>query len=269
MNHEQHDHDRQKEALRQAMEEAVLLPAEDPRRVEALRQVEAAGGWARTCWADLVREQEQWRLELRDVATPGGLNASLKAIPDHVAHATHRRSWTTRYRAAAVLAAACLALAALLLVNLRSESVDFEQAAHHVARLAVEDHLKRADLSIASSERNQVASHLQPHVAFAVDVPPMEPTLSLVGGRICAFDERPIAHTRWQHDGKEHSVYQFCAADFDLPEQFMPTRIEVPAIPGQSQAYDVLIWSAGECAYVMVCEGPLPPMAGRMDAIVH
>lgn len=265
MNHEH------REQLCQAMEEVVSLPTDHPRRKAVLRQVETAGEWARTYWADLVREEEQLRLELRDVPAPQGLNQRLNAIPEQVS-AANRRHWTMRYRMAATLAAACLVLLVSLLVNLRSQRPDFEQAAQHVARLAVDDHLKQPELAIAASEPDQVASHLQPHVAFVVDVPSMDQALSLLGGRICSFDERPIAHTRWQdpaQEGKEHSIYQFCAADFDLPERFMPTRIEVPAVPGQSQAYEVLIWSAGQCAYVMVCEGPIPMEAGDAGPTVR
>lgn len=250
-----HDH---QAYLRQAMEEVVSLPADHPRRQEVLRQVEAAGEWAHTYWADLVRDDEQLRMELRHVPAPEGLNERLKTIPEQM-NATSRWQWMPRSRVAAMLAAACLVLVALLIMNLRSQPQEFEQAIQHVARLAVDDHLKRPELSVATSEPAQVASHLQPHVAFAVDVPPMDKALSLVGGRICTFDERPIAYTRWrdrEQEGKEHSVYQFCAADFDLPEQFMPMRIKVPAVPGRSQAYEALIWSAGECAYVMVCETP-------------
>lgn len=251
------------QALRQAMEKAAALPPEDPRRQEVLERVEAAGEWAREEWAELVSEAERLRLALRDVPAPEGLPQRLKAIPAQT-QATPPRAWGRRYRTAAVLAAACLLLAAGLLVNLRSQPPALEQTKLHLARLAVEDHAERPELSISSGEPEQVAHQLQPHVAFAVNVPPIDHALSLVGGRICSFEERPIAHTRWRYDGETHSLYQLAAADFDLPEQFMPIRIEVPAVPGQSQAYDVLIWSAGECAYVMVCEGPLPIMADNM-----
>ena len=261
----------QQAQLRQAMEEVVSLPTDHPRRQAVLRQIEREGKWARTDWAELVREEEQLRLELRNVAAPEGLRERLQAIPDQ-ASVAHRRHWSRHYRVAGMLAAACLVLAAILLVNLRPDSPSFEQAVQHVANLAVDDHLKRPELSITTGDPAQVASHLQPHVAFAIDVPSMDHALSLIGARICKFDERPIAHTRWrdrQREGKEHSVYQFCAADFDLPEQFIPMRIEVPAVPGRSQAYEVLIWSAGECAYVMVCEGAVPLTTGSMAANIR
>lgn len=258
----------QREQLRQAMEEAVSLPADHPRRREVLGQIEGAGDWARTYWAELLGDEEQRRLELRNVPAPEGLHERLRAIPDQV-DAAHRRHWPMQYRVAATLAAACLVLAAILAANLRSESPSFEQAVQHVANLAVDDHFQRPELSVATSDPAHVASRLQPHVTFAIDVPSMDHALSLIGGRICKFDEHPIAYTRWregERDGKKHSVYQFRAADFDLPEQFMPVRIEVPAVPGRSPAHEVLVWSAGECAYVMVCEEAVPPAGDSMAA---
>lgn len=258
----------QRNNLRRSMEEAVVLPPDDPRRAAVLREVESAGGWARTYWAELVRDQEQVRLALRDVPPPEGLAEALKPIPDQ-AQATHGRRWRRRSQAAVVLAAACLAVAAVLFVSMRGQTPEFEQAARHVVQLALDDHLEQPELSVTADEPAQVAAHLQPRVSFAVDVPPMDPALSLVGGRICTFEDRPIAYTRWRQDGAERpggseaktfSLYQFCAADFDLPERFMPVQYAVPAVPGQPQAHTVLVWSAGECAYVMVCDGAAPTL---------
>lgn len=242
------------DALRRAMEEVAVLPPGHPQREQTLRQVEAAGTWARDAWAEMLKEDEQCRLELRDVEPPVDLTQRLKAIPDQAAQSTRLR--LTRRRAVGAIAAACLLLVGLLGINLWPDEPDPERVMQDLVRLAVQDHRDRPELTVASSQPHRIESHLQGGLTFPVRVPPMEQGFSLVGGRICSFDRHPIAHTRWQEGAREHSLYQLAAADFRLSPDFTPRKLEIPATPEHPQRYEVLIWSSGHCVYVMVCERP-------------
>lgn len=244
--------------LRRAMEEVAALPPGDPQREQVLRQIEGAGEWAREAWADLLKEDEQRRLTLRHVEVPEDLTQRLKTIPDQVV-AQPSSVLRTRHRVVGVAAAACLLLVGLVGLNqVWRDQPDLDRAAQELVRLAVQDHLKRPELTLASSQPHQIESHLQGEVTFPVRVPPMnQQGFVLIGGRVCSFDDQAIAYTRWRDGRREHSLYQFAAADFRLPAEFTPRKVEVPATPEHPQNYEVLIWSSDHCAYVMVCEGQL------------
>ena len=71
-----------------AMDDAVLLPEDDPRRREVLQRLDDADPQTQRAWTDRLQESERLRLALRHVEPRGGLEHRLLRIP-----ATVRRPW--------------------------------------------------------------------------------------------------------------------------------------------------------------------------------
>ena len=248
------------ESLQQQMEQAALLPEHDPARQAVVDRVRQAGPAAHAQWASLLEQTERLRLMSQDVTTPSNLAERLRAIPGHVQARRSRRIRWPGPAAASTLAAACLLIVALAgLSLLRSAGPDFEHAASEVVRLTIHDHRQQPALSFATDNPRAVADHLQPGVHFPIRVPDMPADKALAGGRVCSFDGRPLAYTRW-HDhrlGRAHSLYQLCIHDFNLPEDFVPRRIDIPATPDHPQPLAVTLWPAGDdCAFALVEEQP-------------
>ena len=73
-----------KKDLRRSMGEAAVLSREDPQRQAIEGKIAREGGWAKQEWLDLLKEDEQMRLELQRVPSISGMEERLLAIPDEI-----------------------------------------------------------------------------------------------------------------------------------------------------------------------------------------
>ena len=233
-----------------AMDDAALLPEDDPRRRQVLRRLEDADSRIQLAWADRLREVERLRLALRHVDVPGGLEQRLMGIP-----ATVRRGWRlTRWRGAAVLAAAVITTAAIVTLLRTSSTGTIADAASRLAALAINDHAGRPILTVMTEDPREVEAQLAA-AAFAVRIPALDERYTLLGGRVCSFGTRPIVYTRWRKDDHDHSLYQVRLTDFGLPGDLLPTTVTTPPTPGNPIGHRVVIWARDVFAYALVCDG--------------
>ncbi len=236
--------------LRRAMEDAALLACDDPRRREVLARIDEAGVAAREAWSEIQKEYDRLPHSLRLVNPPAGLEERLFKIPS-----TTARSSPLSRRGAAILAAAVILSAAVSgLIWLRPPASG-PGPAERLAALAIRDHARHPVLTVRTSDRAEVESRLGSLAPFQVRVPALGARCTLVGGRLCKFGSRPLIYTRWQGDGRERSLYQVLATDFDLPQDFLPTEIITPPTPAYPSGHRVVIWADGGSVFALVCAG--------------
>jgi len=94
-----------------------------------------------------------------------------------------------------------------------------------------------------------------------VHLPKLDAGYQLVGGRVCELDGQRVIYTRWQRNGRIHSLYQLERGDFGLPETFTARRIETPAVPGEVAPHELVLWPGEDCVYARVCEDEKKPEA--------
>ncbi len=242
-----------------AMEDAVLLPEDDPRRREILQRLDDADPDIQLAWADRLRESERLRLALRHVEPRSGLEERLLRIP-----ATVRRPWwgwrPSGWRTAAVLAAALVTTASIIGLLRTSSPGTIADAASRLAALAIEDHAGHPVLTVTAAGPREVEAGLTTSAQFGVRVPALDDPYTLVGGRVCSFGSRPIVYTRWRKENHDHSLYQVRLADFGLPEDLLPTTVTTPPTPGNPIGHRVVIWAEEAFAYALVCDGGDPAL---------
>jgi len=236
--------------LRRRMEEAVLLPVDHPARQELHELASAHGERSQREWCAVQNENEQLLDELQRISAPPGLKDRLLLIPA----ATPRRSRV--WMKSMLAAAAVLAVITTVVVSivLRPGTDSFDQSIAHVASLVAADHTARPHLTVLASNPREAIENLQPNAPFRVDLTTTPGAATLVGGRICSFDEGPLVYTRWKGPRGDISMYQLRLADFALPANLPPRAA------GQNQADDpgecrVRMWSDDHFAYAIVVDG--------------
>jgi len=239
--------------MRRRMEDASMLPHDDPRRLAVSEEIASAGGWAQEEWLRLQAEPERLRYALREITAPPGLERRLLEIPTGVTR--RRRRLHLPLGAAAVL----LVIAAVaIVVSVRSSSSSADQSFMRLASLVVADHAKHPELTVLAVHREQLVSDLQPRAPFEVRLPDASPGGTVLGGRICSFDECPLVLTRWRSGAHESSMYQLRLADFGLPPNLPPKTLT--GDDGAMQRIGrcrIRIWSDAEFAYAVVSDdGP-------------
>ena len=239
----------QQENLLRAMEEAALLPTEDPMRREIETRIVEAGTWAEKEWLELLQSDEQLRLDLQRVAAPAGLDEKLTAIPDEVPiPLPSRRFWIYPATAAAML---LLTVGVLQLLESQNEG-----SLNTIAMLAISNHQNIDYVSIDSDKEGEVEDHLARKVEFDVRIPALAKHLQLKGGRKCGLGTQDVVCSRWVKGDRKYSLYQFCCKDFGLPGDILK-QIVIPKFPSVSnKEYSVLFWTEGNCAYALVADRP-------------
>jgi len=239
----------QQENLRRAMEEAALLPTEDPMRREIEARIVESGKWAEEEWLELLHSDERLRLDLQRIAIPAALEEKLMAIPDEVpVHRTSRRFWIYPATAAAML------LLTFGILQLR-QNPNAERL-NTVAMLAISNHENIDYMSINSDKNVEVEKHLTKKAGFEVKMPDLNPSLQLKGGRNCGLGTHGVVFSRWIKEDKKYSLYQFCCKDFGLPEEILK-QVVIPKCPSVSnKKCCVLFWTKGGCAYALVADKP-------------
>lgn len=251
-----------RELLRKAMAEASLLSADDPVRRQLEQDVARSGEWAQREWLDLIREDENLRITLRQVEVAPGLLPRLLLIPDRVPgiKQTHESLWlrwfnaigaTWRHR---LLAAACLAFVVAAAAFWRAGSLPHEdRRVETLALLAMQDHLNENNLAVRSTEPRRVESELANSLGFPVQLPELGDRFTLMGGRPCHLGGHLVAFTLWRTPGGGiSSLFQFRLSDFGLSTltRKLVVRSSEPAASGAP--CEVTVWPAGEHGYALV-----------------
>ncbi|HDZ22143.1 hypothetical protein LCGC14_0302130 [marine sediment metagenome] len=237
----------ERDQLQRDMAEAAALPAGDPRRQEVIHRVQEAGAWAEDKWVALLDVDERLRVELPRVSVSVGLEERLLAIPEEFSLSRRSlRRWSIT--AAAGLVLVCGGLAVLFLSG-RGPT----QRIHQIGLTAIGDHMFGQQLTIETSDEPALIAALKPQVHFDIKLPQLGQGFHLLGGRKCSFGRHTAVYTRWERDGYEYSLYQFCPKDFGLPREFS-RRTVVSDDGGTDGECDALIWTENDCAYVLVAK---------------
>lgn len=239
--------------LMRRMEEASLLPSDHPKRREVREEVASVGGWAEKEWLRLQAEPERLRGLLLDVTAPAGLEQRLLDIPSNMARRLQRLRWP--FGAAAAL----LVIAAVVVVmSVQPVGDSTDQSLVRIATLVAADHMERPELTIAGDDRQRLVSALQARAPFEVRLPSPTANGSLLGGRICRFDEGPLVLTRWRRGDHDISMYQIRLTDFGLPPNLSRHEIEPPDQGSAAGLCRVQLWSDDRFVYATVTDAAWP-----------
>ncbi len=238
----------EKDRLHRRIEEVAALPADDPLHKEVFRKVSQAEPWAEQYWLELLRNDEKLRLVLRHVHPPENLRERLLKIPSTT---VLRRRNVRRALVFAGMAAACLIVAVWLSLPVIRTGPTLTEATRALAAL---DHVKRPELTVKTAVSSEIVARLEAAVKFPISIPALGEEYDLLGGRVCKFGTMPIVYTRWQHRGRDHSLYQVRLADFDLPPEFTTQVVTVPPTPAEPAGHRVRLWAEGDYAFALVCE---------------
>ena len=243
--------DHEKDRLRRKMEEVAALPADDSRHEEVFRQISQAGPWAEQYWLELLRDDEKLRLVLRHVHPFEDLQERLMKIP---ATTVLRRTNVRRSLVSAGVVVICLIVAVWVSLPAMRTGPTLAEATRALAALTATDHLKRPVLTVETAMPSEIVARFEAAVKFPISIPALGKEYDLLGGRVCKFGTKPIIYTRWQHRGRDHSLYQVRLGDFDLPRGFMTQVVTVPPTQAETSGYRVTLWAEGDCAFASVCE---------------
>ncbi len=238
---------KKKEELLRLMEEAVILPPEDPQRQAVETAIAGEEAWAKEEWLDLLREDELLRLELRRVSSPAGLEQRLLSIPEEV-----RRPGLFVPRWFGVAAAILVFAMGAGLLRHFHKAAGFSEQINNIALFAASDHVNNHLLAMKMGDKTAIVTHLSKQVPFKVKIPNLPSGFQLIGGRKCSLGTRTVVYTRWKWRQIGYSLFQLCPKDFDLPDAF-PRQIvstKGPAMAGEP--CEILIWAENGCAYAIV-----------------
>ena len=248
----------ERDELIRRMEEAVLLPPGDPVRQQMCCEVVEAGEWARQYWLELVRSDEKLRLELLDVEPPAGMEQRLRSLADEPAGSEPSRvarGPLLSRRGLLGMAASVAALASVGSVAWLREGRSLEARFAHLGEAVGSHHAHPHAVDLATSDPTQAVAHFAGAFEWDVRLPTMDASYEFIGASRCRLNGEPVLCTQWNdRDGRRYSIFQFCAPDHGLPEQFDRRTVEVPM--AGSRRGEVTFWTEAHCAYVMIPDPP-------------
>jgi len=230
-----------------AMEEAALLPEDDPRCREFVEEIGGAVA-ERNAWCAILAENEDLRLRLRGVDIPQGLTDRVRSVRTGSGSSKRRRVIPVR---GALIAAGLVLVAALGVFALRYPP-DAERAIHELATLAAMDHAARPELTVQTAELDTLAARLRSSAPFQLNIDAPEPGAVLTGGRVCSFGDRPLVYTRWSDADEDIALYQVDRRAFGLRARLSKTEVDIPEDGSRVSRCRVRIWSDVEFGYVIV-----------------
>ncbi len=240
--------DEQVAQLRWRMGEAAALPHDDPQRVDVVREISRTGGSLEREWLEFVCEDERLRLELARVEPPADLQQRLLAISRE---ARSRPRW---FRHASRW---LYAMAALVLLGLMTwGTVSYQSRARvarsrdQVATLTMACHESEPQLSIVTSDWQEIWSATHMAVHYPVDRPKLDPSFQLIGGKVVTLGGSKMIYTRWQKAGRTYSLHQLCGKEFGLPRAI--ARQEVRPNSLSNPRCRVIVWTENHCDYALV-----------------
>ena len=237
--------------LRRRMHDATMLPPSHPIQQEVRRDIAAAGDWAQEEWLELQRESEEGRLALHAVTLPAGFEQRLLDIPNTSVQ-RHRRRRFPFPAVAAVLMIAAVSAVVVTWLHLQSA----ERSITRVVSLVAIDHSSRPELMVLADETRHIVERMQPSAPVEIRLTAAPIAATLIGGRICSFDEGPLILTRWHTAEHEISLYQLRLADFGLAPNLPQREIDAPAGDEDTRHCRVRLWSDDHFAYAIVTDAP-------------
>lgn len=239
------------ELLRRRMEEVAALPPEHPDRQAVVREISAIDGQLEREWLELLRHDEQMRLELGRLDPPPGFEERLLKIP---AQHAQRRSWFSLSRRSLAALAAMVVIGALgALAFFASSRAGRAEVVSEFASLAMASHESRPELSVVSSDWQVLEAKLQDGLPYDIQRPQLDGGMELVGGKVTTLAGKPVVYTRWKAGGKTYSLYQFCAKDFGI-RGALERQTVTPKVGGGGHC-EVIVWTEAHCDYALVVEG--------------
>lgn len=238
------------ELLRRRMEEVAALPAEHPDRQAVVREISAIDGALEREWLDLLRHDEQMRLDLARIDPPPGFEERLLKIP---AQHGARRPWFLRSRRSLAAVAATVLIGVLgTFAFLASSRAGRAGVISEVASLAMAGHESSPELAVLSADWQVLTAKLQGGVPFGIQRPQLDGGMQLQGGKVTTLGGKAVVYTRWTSGGKTYSLYQFCAKDFGIRGVLQRQAVTPKVGDGRCQ---VIVWTEGHCDYALVVDG--------------
>jgi hypothetical protein len=264
----------EKPTLRERMQQAALLPGQDPVRAQVLQEIAAAAiddplhfddeqGSAQKEWLMLSEETERLKLALLSVPVPAGLEDRLLAIPDQK---TAPVAWWNRplpelftIRRLAVAAGLLLVIAAGWFAYTGLGAWRERRAIEHVAALAVDLHKTLATQppadQITTSDPKAAQAFLQPRVSFPA-IMLSAPNTRLTGAAVVRLGNAPAALTRWEREGHTYTLLEFVPATVGLPASFPQQNADEPAPNLTGVPMRTVVWAEPSqgCGWVLVTD---------------
>lgn len=234
--------------LNRRLEEAALLAENDPHRQEIVAALDASALAEREQWCTILAENEELRWRLRAVELPAGLMERLRRVRETARPAKRRRIFPMAAGAAATLV---LVVALWWVVSGWIAARLSDRAVGELAVLAALDHAARPALSVQTDDIGALSRGLRGS-PFALNIVTPEPGASLVGGRICTFDDRPILYTCWRRGEEDVAVYQVRRREFGLAANLPASEAETPQRGSPVSRCRVRVWTDADYAYVIV-----------------
>jgi len=236
------------EDARRDLEEAALLPAGDARRRELVDGLYGAAGEQRDAWCGILAENEDLRVRLRGVDVPPGLLGRVRRVREGAAG----RPLVFPVTRAVVVAAALFGVVFGVLLVRSGGPSSSAGPIYQLATLAAMDHAARPEMTIKTDDLQALAEAMDDDLPFDLSIERPEPGAVLIGGRRCAFGDRPLAYTRWRIDGGEVAVYQVRRSEFGLAARQPSREMDVPERGSPPSRCRVRVWSDAEFAYILV-----------------
>jgi len=262
--------EQQQAELRQRMADVAALPPSDPQRLDVVREVVAAGPWAQREWVELIAGDERIRMDLQRVDVPSTLSGRLMQIPDEshsgsgddaaihagAAGAPSVIGRITRSPWLRVAAVVVLAVAVWATIRPGGATDEVRQRLGTLGVLAVDHHLINHPMHILTTSTEELNDRIAGRLHYRTEIPELGDGYALEGAAICKLGGHPVVCTRWKHDGRNYTLYQYCTRDFRLPKQI--DRQTVSLDPWHSTTEraprEVEFWTRGDCAYALVAD---------------
>jgi len=233
--------------LTRRMEDAAMLPPEHPMRSEVERDVREAGPWAQRQWEALLRENDALRHRLAEPTLPAGLEDRLLRIPE-----TAPKRWrTVPAPALAAAVIALLAIVSLLVVN-RSHDARHTDTIAGLAALIAADHSSHPELTVRTDDPEHIIDQLKDNAPFEIHPAVAPASATLLGARICRFEQGPLVYMRFIDAGEEISMYQLRLSDFNIPANLAARNIMSASTTDRPAKCRVRLWSDQRFAYAIV-----------------
>jgi hypothetical protein len=251
--------------LDRRMGEAAALSPEHPLRQAVVREVVTLGADVERRWLDLLRADEQLRLELARVNPPPGLHDRLLAIPDDV---RPRAWWRSPGRLAIGIAA--MVLFSIGVVLFVPEVAPAPGAGKNLGRVAVLTATSATSASptqprpqameVNSSDWAKVVEALDDRAPFRLARPALRGDARLLGASLATLDDHPVLVSLWTDGNRTFPVYQYRAGDFGISgpvERTIMCPMEAAGHP--RMRCRVILWSDANGDYALVLDvGDLP-----------
>jgi anti-sigma factor RsiW len=202
------------------------------------------------------------RATLRDDTPPPELwprvSAELRALGGDGASTSRPHRIGRASRRAAIAAAALLAIGvALSLRRLAIRSIDPAE----LMQTPVDEMRSFVDsgraVDFPTADPVKLRRWFVPRIEFTPPAPPMDPGLTLIGGRLCYFFERRIASYMYKADSHLVSLYIMSDQDIEPPSSSSGMTLgDRPVAAREADGFAHVLWREGQLYYSLVSDQP-------------